>query len=250
MPKTPTKMWLLLILSAVLFASPASAWTFVQKKTIAGPATCSPTCTVAFDAATTPGNLVVIVAQWPDSAKAIGSCSGNAATGWTVVTGSLVQNATLNRSAEICFGIADGGTSNSITWTPSGGFVYWAVAFEYSGNATSSVLDQSAGLASTSTQTDLTAGNVTTDTANELLIVYAACDDAAAPTWSVASGWTSIRHSGTSTYNAMSDYLGFTPAGSTALHVTAGTACTYVATGATFRPLATNSKRLLLLGVY
>lgn len=231
-------------------ASPSWAWTLVQKKTIAGPATCGPTCTVDFDSNTTAGNLVVIVAQWPSDTRSIGSCSGDAATSWAVIAGSLVQNATLVRGAQMCYGIANGGNTAAVTWTPSGGSVYWAVAFEYSGNATSNVLDKSAGQASTSTQTNLTIGNLTTDTDNELLVAYVACDDASTPTFTKATSWTAVQHTGTSTYNAVADYQGFSPAGSTELYITSGTACTYVATGATFRPFVASISKGLLLGVY
>lgn len=240
----------LLGLVLLSMASTSWAWTLVQKKTIAGSATCGPTCTADFDSNTTAGNLIVIVAQWPSDTRSIGSCSGDAATGWTVIAGSLVQNATLVRGAQICYGLADGGNTASVTWTPSGGSQYWAVAFEYSGNATSSIQDKANGQASTSTQTNLTIGNLTPDTDNELLVVYAACDDAATPTFTKATNWTAVQHTGTSTYNAQADYQGFSPAGATELYITASTACTYVATGATFRPLISTARRGTLLGVY
>jgi hypothetical protein len=226
-----------------------AAWTKVQQVTLAGPGTCSPTCTADFPSNTTAGNLIVIVTQWPHATLSLSSCSGDAGTGWSVIAGSFVQDATLVRAAQICYAIADGGNTVAATWSATG-FQHWAIAFEYSGNATSSVLDKAGAAFDTNSQTHLTLGNLTTDTDNELLVVYAACDSAAAPTWTKATNWTAVQFTGISIYNAMADYQG-APVGVNELYITGSVGCPYVITGATFRPLSAGTRpQSLLLGVY
>jgi hypothetical protein len=226
---------LLFVASLYLPAQGWAAWTLVQQVAIANTGTCGPTCTADFPSNTTANNLIIIVAQWPESAKTIGSCSGDAATTWTVASGTIIQDAGLNRSAGMCYGVANGGNTASITWSPSGGFQYSAIAFEYSGNATTNILDQQA--AGSGTGTNVTVGNVTTDTNGELLVIWGVKDDADATGWTKATNWTAVQFSCTSNACGMADYQGFTPSGTTELYITRAVSGTWVASGATFRPL-------------
>lgn len=223
-----------------------AAWTLVQTKVVASNVLCNPTCTIAFDAASTPGNLIVVAVNWNDTTKNLSSCSGDSATGWALATSSKI--AALSDNLQFCYGIANGASNVSITFS-AGTFQVTAIALEYSGNATSSPLD--IGGSATGTSATISAGSFTPATSGELLLVWGRNDSGTAGTWTKGTGWTAIQYNPTATLS-LADYQGY---GSTSLidfYQTFSSSVNFLASAVSFHPLAVSgaSVRGTLLGVY
>lgn len=145
--------------------SQASLPLLVQQKTAYAPSG-SP-LVATFDARPTAGDLLVMIGAANHGALA--DVSGGGAT-WSRATRSLD-----NANIEIWYGVSDGSSAAVTITFPSNPLSIWMAISEWSGMATSNLLDGAS--ATSGTASPASAGTITTTTARDL-VIFAVADSA------------------------------------------------------------------------
>ena len=169
------------------------AITLVQSKTMVGQDGSSGSVQLAFDAAPTAGNLVVVVVFWnhtgAESASSVNSTNDTLAeiAGATIYSANIAQNLSIWSKG----GIVGGASSQTLTATFAANRTFRKLWLgEYAGAATSSQVDAVAEAADVTTGAP-DAGTLSPTQDNDLCISVAG-SDTAAPTAAGGAGWSSL----------------------------------------------------------
>jgi hypothetical protein len=154
------------VLAAGLFlVSRADAQSLVQQQQTAN-GFCSPATSISLTLPSAPGNTHLLIMV--GGAQNIGF-GGITVTGGGVATWTVASRSDINKHVEIWYGITNG--SSSVVTLDSGGGAagdMWMQVSEWSGMATTGVLDQAS--AQSGTTSPASAPSITTTNANDLLI--------------------------------------------------------------------------------
>ena len=199
------------------------AWLQIQSP---GVLTADPSATsiaLAFTSNVTSGHLIVAVACWSNAAAENASCSDTLGTSYSRVQTPGTWDTTGQYGCQVFYGVAPSGGSNTVTINNYGGtsasraFRLLAI-YEFSGNNSSSLLNQSKFLANVggATGTDGMSSGSATTTGNGCLIfgIEQACRSGSPGTASAGTGFTAGVTSGAYLY--LSEYRTQTTAGSVA----------------------------------
>ena len=250
---TVLRRWPLGALAVFLFMAP-SAWgvpAFVQYASAGNGG--SGNAAVAFSASNiTTNDLIVVHCLWGNTTQTLSSVTDTAGNTYTLIANSSVTEST-NMRTQSAYAIitAGSGTKPTITCTRSStSNAAWIEVAEYSGTATSGVLDQSAGTSGTSATP--TSPSVTTTASGELIVGLFTQDGGAGETWTGGSGYTLRSPSTGSNERALEDQVQST-AGSISANATMSSSQSWTAVIITFKasggaPPCANSIALLGAG--
>lgn len=170
-----------------------------QKVATRGEPTTATTLTVTPDAATTTGNLLVLCVGLASSGTTISGVSDSAGNTWVQGADAISSGGSLRRHAAIWY-CANAASVTSVTITVSANDYIGLNLSEWSGMATSSVVDVTATSTPSATATTIRTGSATPTTSVILVGCTTVAWEANAP-GSLTAGWTGLTDYNAASYN-------------------------------------------------
>lgn len=179
----------------------------------------------------TVGNLAVVVLQSVLGQLTTATVADGNSNAYSPTTSTPFNNATVGSGVGIFYWLVTGTPSKTVTLTSTGGGSIHFYIAEFSGNASSSVLDTDNTAFSTTTATTITSPSITPAGANELFVSAAALNAGTITT--AVSPWTAIGAT------PVGEYQITTGSSAQAVSYTMSTGHTWVAIEAAFKPAST-----------